>query len=294
MTKVAMFPGQGAQFPGMGTELFGDFLDETAAANDVLGYDLEVLCRTGTIPEAKPGALVINSTQYTQPAIYWINCLSFLKAQRQHAQQFDFFIGHSLGEYSALFAAGALNLIEGLKLVNARARHMTSASQSQSFEAGTMIAVMGLYVEEVMASLEEAKLCQLDLANWNSQQQVVISGPLSQIEKAETLFASMAVRAVRLNVSAAFHSRSMVRAAQEFERDLTAIEPGPSCVKVIANTTAQPYKIELFRHTLADQIYSSVRWYETVESLLQKTDAQFFEFGPGTILTGLLSKIRAA
>ncbi|WP_371478759.1 ACP S-malonyltransferase [Kitasatospora sp. NBC_00315] len=279
--KVYGFPGQGSQQRGMGKALFERFPEQTAVADRVLGYSIEELCVLD--PERRLGR-----TQFTQPALYVVSALSYLDRLAQDPEPADYLIGHSLGEYVALFAAGVFDFETGLRLVQRRGELMAAA------DGGAMAAVVGTDEATVTRVLAEAGLDGLDLANHNALDQFVLSGPADQIDAACTAFEAAEARAVRLNVSAPFHSRYMRGTAQEFAGFLEGFTLRPPAVPVLANVDALPYAADAVKETLTAQIASPVRWTETVRRLMGHGDFEFTELGPGQVLTKLVARIRAA
>jgi trans-AT polyketide synthase/acyltransferase/oxidoreductase domain-containing protein len=261
----------------MGADLFEQFPEETAAADALLGYSIKTLCT-----EDPDGNL--NNTAFTQPALYVVNALSYL-ARVAAGEKADVCIGHSLGEYNALFAAGAFSFIDGLRLVQRRGAIMAKA------EGGGMAAVLLMAPEAIRELLAKPELASIDVANYNSPRQTVISGPKADIDAAAEAFQEAGARRyVVLPVSGSFHSRYMAEAETEFRSFLADFTFNTPTVPVIANVTAKPYGSEI-ADTLARQITGSVCWTDTVKSLLDD-DAEFVEVGPKAVLTGLLRDIR--
>lgn len=282
MTKIFVFPGQGSQKVGMGAELFRKYPREVAVADSILGGSIERLCLEDPLGQ-------LNQTEYTQPALYIVNALTYLDKLNQGAGRPDFVAGHSLGEYDALFAAGAFDFATGLRLVHKRGALMGQA------RGGGMAAVIGLSVPQVRAVLADSRFDAIDIANLNSPSQVAISGPVAQINAAQEPFEQAGARLfIPLKVSAAFHSRAMAAAAEEFRRFIEPVEFRPLQLPVISNVTARPYGPAEVRELLAKQISSPVRWSESIEYLLREPSPEFEEIGPGAVLTGLIRQIRAA
>ncbi|MER7794331.1 ACP S-malonyltransferase [Streptomyces sp. NPDC097640] len=279
--KVYGFPGQGSQRRGMGRGLFERFPEQTAAADRVLGYSIEELCLTD--PQRRLGR-----TEFTQPALYVVGALAYLDRLAQDPAPPDHLVGHSLGEYVALFAAGVFDFETGLRLVRRRGELMAAAG------GGTMAAVIGTDEETVTRTLADPGLDGLDLANHNAMDQFVISGPRERIDAACAAFEAAGARTVRLNVSAPLHSRYMRPAAEEFGRFLDGFTLRPPTVPVLANVDALPYTADTVKERLAAQIASPVRWTETVRRLMAHGDFDFTELGPGQVLTKLVTRIRAA
>ncbi|MEU5796213.1 ACP S-malonyltransferase [Streptomyces sp. NPDC047813] len=277
--KVYGFPGQGSQQRGMGKELFARYPRETAIADRVLGYSIEELCVHD--PERRLGR-----TEYTQPALYVVSALTYLDRLAEDPEPADYLIGHSLGEYVALFAAGVFDFETGLRLVQRRGALMAEAG------GGGMAAVVGCDEATVLRVLADSGIDELDLANHNAPDQFVLSGPAERVDAARAAFESAGVRAVRLNVSAPFHSRHMRDTAEEFARFLDGFTLRPPAVPVLANVDARPYAPDAVKATMTAQIASPVRWTDTVRRLMGHGDFEFVELGPGRVLANLVAKIR--
>lgn len=271
----------------MGRDLFDqvpEFAELESNIDAALGYSMRRLCL-----EDPRGQL--NDTRYTQPALYTINALYYYKARRA-GQQPQFLAGHSLGEYNALLVAGVFDFMTGLRIVRQRGELMASAGK------GAMAAVVGLDSARLEDILGEKGLEALDIANYNSPSQIVLSGPVSDIEAAGRYLRGFgATRFVPLQVSAAFHSRYMAASAAELT---TFLEPcvfrKPTAV-VISNVTAQPYpdgdscSAEI-KSLLVRQMTESVRWCQSVRYLISRGATAFVELGPGNVLTQLVQEIR--
>ena len=279
--KVYGFPGQGSQAKGMGAGLFDGHPALVAAADGVLGYSIRDLCLNN--PEGK-----LARTEYTQPALFVVNALEFLEASRKDPRPCDFLMGHSLGEYSALFAAGCFDFETGLRLVVERGKLMGQVRN------GGMAAVLDCPLEEVRRILSQRLQGRLEIANINSPTQVVVSGDKDAIAEAQAHFSESKARYIPLNVSGAFHSRLMEGPAAEFRRYLKAQKFLAPRIPVIANFTAQPYSHHDMATTLADQMSGTVRWLQSVEYVLGRGEIDFRELGPGNVLTKLVGQIAAA
>jgi len=276
-----VFPGQGSQSKGMGGTLFDEFKELTQHADEILGYSIKRLCIDD--PDSNLG-----QTQFTQPALYVVNALSYLKKIQETGKKPDFVAGHSLGEYNALFAAGAFDFETGLKLIKKRSELMARAT------GGGMAAVIGLNKTQVEEILNQNNLYTIDIANYNTPYQIVISGPKEDIDKARTFFeAAEGVKMFApLKVSGAFHSRYMSEARREFEIFLETIDLHSLSIPVISNVYARPYKDDRIKETLAEQINNSVKWSESICYLMGKGEMEFEEIGPGRVLTGLIQRIK--
>jgi trans-AT polyketide synthase, acyltransferase and oxidoreductase domains len=262
-----LFPGQGAQTKGMGRELFAGFPEQTNLASQLLGYSIERLCL-----EDPDGLL--DQTRYTQPAIYVVNALGYWQQLRADPESKPaFLMGHSIGEYNALLAAGVFDFEAGLRLVVKRGELMGAIA------GGGMAAVLGTSAERVRGILDHSALEDVDLANYNTPAQTVISGPAAAIERAVGALAGERIQAVRLRVSGAFHSRYM-RDAQtafaDYARAFTFSAPG---IPVIANATGRPYEPDRILETLCAQITSPVRWSDSVSYVLSHGEVEFVEIG---------------
>ncbi len=278
MAKVFVFPGQGSQHVGMGRDLFSAFPQLIEQADSLLGYSISELCL-----EDKDKQL--RQTQYTQPALYIVNALSYLRKIEEEGVKPDFVAGHSLGEYNALFAAGAFDFITGLKLVQKRGELMGEVSQS------SMAAVVGLSADKVRQIIAQ-EFSTLEVANLNTRTQIVIAGGTEEINSAGDVFQKAGGRYVILNVSAAFHSNYMSKVKEKFSRFIANFSFASLKIPVISNYTAQPYQDEETAQNLIEQITASVRWQESMEYLLRQAEPEFEEVGPKKVLTGLLAKIR--
>ncbi|OEV07375.1 ACP S-malonyltransferase [Streptomyces nanshensis] len=278
--EAVVFPGQGAQRRGMGRELFDAFPSLTEQASDVLGYCVRELCVAD--PERR-----LRSTEYTQPALFVVGTLAHLKWQEETGRSAAYFAGHSVGEYTALHAAGAFGFETGLRLVQRRGLLMSQA------EGGGMAAVLGLGAGELTELLREGGFVSLALANDNTPDQQVVSGAAHEIDALEAYLSARGVRGVRLNVSGAFHSPLMLPAQEEFAayvRDFTLGDPE---TPVISNVTARPHPPGGTAELLVRQISSPVRWTESVRHLLDLGVEEFTELG-GSVVAKLVRQIREA
>jgi [acyl-carrier-protein] S-malonyltransferase len=285
-----VFPGQGSQVVGMGADLAAEYpvaADTFDEANAILGFDLASLCFSG--PEVD-----LNETTNTQPALYvmGVALLRVIQAARPNAVP-AMVAGHSLGELTALTAAGALSFADGVRLVRERGRLMAEAG---SRSPGAMAAVLGLetgIVRDICAQASAQSGNTLVLANDNCPGQVVISGDENALELGMNLArAAGAKRAVRLAVSIAAHSPLMASAAAEFRAAVAATPIDPTRVPVIGNLTAAPLEgADAVRDELGWQLTQSVRWTESVLAMRAAGITHFYELGPKDVLNGLIKRI---
>ncbi|MGF7027098.1 MULTISPECIES: ACP S-malonyltransferase [Sphingobacterium] len=283
MKTAYVFPGQGAQFVGMGQDLY-NLNDETKAlfeqANDILGFRITDIMFSGTDEELK-------QTKVTQPAIF-LHSVILAKALGESFQP-DMVAGHSLGEFSALVAAGALSFEDGLKLVAQRANAMQKACELQP---STMAAILGLedaIVEDICAQVDDVVVA----ANYNCPGQLVISGSIEGVDKACALLTEAgAKRALKLNVGGAFHSPLMESAKVELQAAIEAVDIlSPSC-PIYQNIDAKPQTDPaVIKQNLIAQLTGAVRWTQTVQNMLADGATAFVEVGPGNVLQGLVKKV---
>lgn len=280
--KVFMFPGQGSQYPGMAKELYES--NPTARemfdrANEILGFDITEIMFDGTAEDLK-------QTKVTQPAVF---LHSVILAKCSPDFKPDMVAGHSLGEFSALTAAGALDFEDGLRLVSIRAHAMQKACEANP---GTMAAILALPAETIEAVCAEVDGIVVP-ANYNCEGQIVISGAVDAVaEASERLKAAGAKRALILPVGGAFHSPLMQPAAEELAAGIESVEFKTPVCPVYQNVTALPTTdpAEIKKNLLA-QLTAPVRWTQSVMNMVADGAASFTESGPGKVLQGLVSKI---
>lgn len=283
MKTAYVFPGQGAQFVGMGQDLY-NLNEETKAlfekANEILGFRITDIMFNGTDEDLK-------QTKVTQPAIF-LHSVALATALGDSFKP-DMVAGHSLGEFSALVAAGALSFEDGLKLVSQRANAMQKACE---IEPSTMAAILGLedsVVENICSQIEDVVVP----ANYNCPGQLVISGSITGVDKACALLTEAgAKRALKLNVGGAFHSPLMEPAKVELQAAIESTEiRTPNC-PIYQNVDAKPYTSPAeIKANLIAQLTGAVRWTQTVQNMLADGAEAFVEVGPGNVLQGLVKKV---
>jgi [acyl-carrier-protein] S-malonyltransferase len=283
MKHAYIFPGQGAQFSGMGKNLY-DTNDQAKTlfeqANDILGFRISDIMFSGTDEELK-------QTKVTQPAIFLHSVITFSVHPELKPEMTA---GHSLGEFSALVAAGALSFEDGLKLVYQRAIAMQKACEQNP---STMAAILGLEdakVEEVCAGITDEVVVP---ANYNCPGQLVISGSIAGIDKGcEAMKAAGAKRALVLQVGGAFHSPLMEPARKELQAAIEATNFKTPVCPVYQNVDAKPYtNPDEIKANLINQLTAPVRWTQTVQNMVADGATEFTECGPGNVLQGLVKKI---
>lgn len=282
MTSV--FAGQGAQFVGMGRDLAGadaEILALFDRANQVLGFDLKEVCFEGPAED-------LTRSNYCQPAIFTasVACLSAFR-KRYPAAVFQMTAGLSLGEWTALHVAGVLDFDSTLRVLEARGRFMQQACEER---AGGMVSIMGATLEQLQGLCDQTGLV---MANINSAQQVVLSGPKEGVAAVVPLAAAAGLKSIVLNVAGAFHSPLMASARERLAGVLQQVTFNAPSLPVLANVTGRPHAADgaVIRDTMLRQVTESVRWADCVQTAMVGGCRTFIEFGPGKVLSGLIKRI---
>ncbi len=281
--KAFVFPGQGSQFPGMCKDLYDahkEARELCQAADRLLGFSLTEVMFSGSSDDLK-------QTKVTQPAVF----LHSVVAQRlMTIEKPDMVAGHSLGEFSALVACGALRFEDALLLVSARAQAMQAACEANP---GTMAAVLGLDDEKVVEICDAQESGVVVAANFNCPGQIVISGEMEAVDAAcAAMKEAGARRALRLPVGGAFHSPLMAPAAEDLKEAILKTEFHTPFCPIYQNVTAKAEKNpDFIRENLLKQLTAPVRWTQSVQNMIADGATEFYEFGPGDVLKGLIRKI---
>lgn len=283
MKRAIIFPGQGSQAVGMGRD-FAENIPECKAlfdqASDLAGYDLTAICFDGPAEE-------LNKSNNAQLGIFVASaaCYTALKL-KQPELKVDFLAGHSLGEWTALYAAGVVGFADTIKILKARGEFMQAACEENP---GAMLAVMGLDGDVLVEIAAESGA---NVANFNSLAQTVLSGTAASIDAAEAKVTEAgAKRAVRLPVAGAFHSPLMAPAAEKMAEFLADIDFAEPRLPVVSNVTGQVHELASLRENMVKQITSSVQWVAGVQWLRGQGVEEIIECGPGRVLTGLIKRI---
>lgn len=281
MTLIHVFPGQGAQRVGMGGEVLARFPHLVTQAESQLGWSIRGLCAEG--PAEK-----LSDTRFTQPVVYVVSALSYLAHVQDSGQVPTLFVGHSLGEYTALFAGGAYDFLTGLEIVAERARLMAQAPP------GGMSAVIGLRPEVVRRALREAGGSDVTPANLNLAHQIVVAGSLEALDRITPALKEAGATVTRLPVSGAFHSRLMAEPAKRFQAFLDGYRFNRLRITTLSNVTAAPHEQETLHELLGRQMTEPVNWVGCMDYVLGQPDPEIVDVGPGTVLARLVEKHRAA
>ena len=287
--NALIFPGQGSQVVGMGSEFYNNFdlvKNIFKQADERLGYSISDIIFNG--PEDK-----LQLTKNTQPAILTVS-YSIFKVLKQefgfNFKNFRYFAGHSLGEYSALVCAEALNFEDAIYLLHERGKAMQEAVP---LGEGCMLAVLGLDIDKINELLltfkDEAGVCEI--ANDNANGQIILSGNKKNIELIQKNFKEKKIKSILLKVSAPFHCSLMKPAAKSMEKKINLTKLNNSSYKIISNVTAKPENDQdIIKKLLIDQIFSTVRWRESIINMNNLGVNNFIELGPGKILTSMVRR----
>lgn len=277
--KTYVFPGQGKKFGRAELELLARNQKELKMADEILGFSVTDIIKDRPEDTGK--------TEYAQPIGYLTSCLYYRELTDKEGTP-DFVIGHSLGELCALTAGGYMDLEKGLDLVRQRGRIMATA------DGGSMLAVMGRSFDEIMEAIKAVASDEIDIANYNSPFQIVISGPEEPIAEAEKKIAEKGLRTVKLKVSGAFHSRYMKTACDEFKKIISdfSFDKGNE-VKVMSSVEPLLYR-ENVPEILGEQIVKPVRWIESIEKLIDMDSYDFVQVDGGHTMTDMIDNIKFA
>ena len=286
--NAILFPGQGSQIVGMGSEFYNNFeivKKIFKEADDQLNYKISQIILNG--PEDK-----LKLTQNTQPAILIVSYAIFSVLKKEFNFNFKstkYFAGHSLGEYSALLCSGSLNFKDALFLLYERGKSMQEAVPVGK---GSMIAVLGSKVDEIKNFLEEAKkkgVCEI--ANDNAEGQTIVSGNIESIELFKNILKDNKIKFIPLNVSAPFHCSLMRPAADKMKEKINSINFKKPVFDIVCNVTSKPENNpENIKSLLIEQIYSTVRWRESLITMSKEKTNNFIEIGPGKVLSGMVKR----
>jgi len=284
--RAVVFAGQGAQFVGMGKDLIEAYPECRTlyrTADEVLGYSLSKICLEGPVED-------LTRSNNCQPAIF-VTSIACLAALRKEVPgiRFAAAAGLSLGEWSALHAANVLSFEDTLRVLEARGRFMQEACEARD---GAMVSVIGLSVDQLRKVCSEAGV---EISNFNSPEQTVLSGDRVRIQKAEEIAKQMgAGRTVVLNVAGAYHSALMAPAAEKLGQFLTGVLFGKPSIPVVSNVTGRPHGVgDEIKATMVKQVTSSVQWVESIKYLGGEGVGGYVECGPGRILSGLIKRVDA-
>jgi len=278
MNTAYMFPGQGSQFSGMGANLFARFPEECAQAERVVGYPIVEMC-------LERDASRLDETRHAQPAIFLVSCLDYLDRTRGSARP-DVVLGHGVGLYAALFAAGVISLPEGLELVTRRAALMQQAID------GAMLRLVGKNALSVGDLLLRHEYADVAIASYDAPNEVVLSGPAAQIGAIEPGLREVGFECLRLHVTGAFHSRTIEHLRIELMRSLVSHAFRSPSIPVVSTTSGSVVSPEHLVEELGYQLVRPVRWLQTVRQLSdQSPEIEFVAIGPGYELSRLAQAI---
>lgn len=272
--KAFVFPGQGSQIKGMGKNLFDEFKEEIKKADRILCYSLEELVMFDKNN-------LLNRTLFSQPALYVISCLEYMKKVNENNGKPDYLVGHSLGEFAALFSAGVYDFETGLKIVNKRAQIMSKVNN------GTMAAVIGLDAGTIENIVE--KVDGLGIANYNSEKQTVISGTKDSIYRAQNLFLERGAKKYYiLPINCPCHSQMLNNSSLKFKKFLSNFKLGKPKIPIISNYTAKEYECNDIYNTIANQMCNPVKWKQSMYYLIKKGVKDFNIIEPSHVLKKIL------
>jgi len=287
--KALLFPGQGSQIVGMGSEFYKNFdivKNIFSEADEKLKYKISDIILEGPENELK-------LTQNTQPAILTVSYSIFSVVKKEanfNFKDFKFFAGHSLGEYSALVSAGALKFTDAIYLLYERGKAMQEAVPVGE---GGMLAVLNLKLDEVkeyISKINSKGICEI--ANDNADGQIIVSGNINLIKELQNILKDEKKKSILLPVSAPFHCSLMKSASEKMKEKISSIKFDNSNIEIVTNVNASAEKMgERFKNLLIEQIYSKVRWRESILNMSKQGINEFIEIGPGKVLSGLIKRI---